>query len=627
MRFLTTVLLVGTTGFCLPKLQAQLPSKTIVNVKTSPFAVLKKSLLQKALTTVPAQVRTVSLVSAPAQVVDVSNVAKYPQANKRDFFPVNINPNCNVLPVNFTLSQQELGLLFPARNFKDAIFPGAVYRFSTIKEQSPTPYTRFTSRNPMDLTTDIFDARVTNNDPITISRFDIGTLSTQWKNLLTRYINGATPGDVSTEVILVESNAQMNATLSTGSTVDVGVKISAPIPNVPVTVDASNNVSVSNTSTVSSSSENKKNTVILKFKQVFYSARMSYKAGAQMDIFHGVDKSALEDDLVYVYSVDYGQMFYVVITSEFNKESLFNAVMSKVSTNTELGASPTGLPVKGSVSVGTTNQSSSETNTVFSSGKTTIKAFQYGGEPINLGTTIDEVLANLKTKINTRFNGTNLGAPIAYTLNFVKDHTPAWINTNISYATANCGIDLASRRYDVTLHLEKMQAPKVVDTDNNEDLFGSLHLNKFEVKGVEKMGFTRFWSKSGFNYDEFDVANQSGITKAYESTPTNIRVSKLLASNLTNADAKSSKIYVSGYLRDKEVLGDKEYVCQECNGAPRVISLANTSYASQIDALLPGQTIKLQMGNDRLFELNFFENGDQNSSHVKVYWSIEITAK
>ncbi|WP_281636972.1 hypothetical protein [Flavobacterium marginilacus] len=68
-----------------------------------------------------------------------------------------------------------------------------------------------------------------------------------------------------------------------------------------------------------------------------------------------------------------------------------------------------------------------------------------------------------------------------------------------------------------------------------------------------------------------------------------------------------------------------KYVCKECNGAPREINLS--AYASQINALLPNETIKLKIGDDSFFELNFFENGDKNSSHIKTYWSIEVTAK
>jgi hypothetical protein len=619
--------LLSSLGLVLPAaLFGQLtPTIQRQTLQLSPYQQSKLRQLQSARAFRPAQTATIPLVSNPTEVVDVSNVAKYPQASKQPFTPAIVNASCNALPVNYKSSQQVMGLFFPARNFRDAIFPGAVYRFGGIKDQSPVPYTRFTNRNAMDLSTDIFDPRVSNNEPTRISRFDFGTVDSHWKNLLSRYIGGATPADVVTEVILVESNSQMNSVLGTASQVDVGVKLSAPIPKVPVTVDASNKVTVTNTSSLSQSSESQRNTVILRFRQVFYSARMSYRAGNEIDVFPGVDKAQLEDDLVYVYSVDYGQMFYVVISAEFDKETMFNAVMSKVSTQTSLGATAIGMPIKGSVTVGTSNQTSSQFNSVFSSSSLRIQSFQYGGQPIPLGTSMDEVLANLRSKINTRFDASNLGAPIGYTLNFVRDHSPAWVNTNISYATANCGTNLASRRYDVHLTLEKFTAPKVVDTDNNEDLFGRLYLDKFLVNGQVRVPTTNFWNKNGLNYDEFPPSDNSGITKVFEGLEKPIRIKRSLGSGLTNADVKSGEIFVGGFMRDKEVLGDRRYVCSECDGTPRQIKIS--SYATQIDQLEPGQTAKLKIGADQFFELNFYEDGKRDGPHVKTFWSIEITVR
>jgi hypothetical protein len=46
----------------------------------------------------------------------------------------------------------------------------------------------------------------------------------------------------------------------------------------------------------------------------------------------------------------------------------------------------------------------------------------------------------------------------------------------------------------------------------------------------------------------------------------------------------------------------------------------------QIDELEPGQKKTLRIGNDEFFEMNFYENNDPNSSHVKFMWSIEVKA-
>ena len=593
-----------------------------VSPKNQKYLAFKKKQLNNFKLAKPLINKSISLSNNSTEVVDLSNFAKFPEEKKQVFSPKLINGNCNALPVNYKSSQQEIGLFFPPTGYSQSIYPGAVYRFSTLKNLAPTPYTRFTKRSAMNLNTDIFDPNIIeSNSSETISQFDYGTISNKWKNMLAKYINGITPANVVTEISLIESSKQLNSLLNTASSVDVGAKLQVPLPNIPVSVSASNTVSVQNTTTQNNSSTLEKNSVIIKIKQVFYSSSISYIDSDDISVFPGVNPAELEEDLVYIKSVDYGQEFYIVVTSDYSKESILNAVMDKVSTKSELGASVTGIPVSGSVSVGTSNETNSSTESILSSGSTTVKTFQYGGAPIDLGQRLEDVLNSLKSKLDLKFSKTNIGAPLSYTLCFVKDHTPVWINTDLSYATTNCGISLANRLYEVKLILEKLNAKKVVDNDNTEDLYGNLKLNSFKTNGVTKITNYTFWERKGETYD---TNSAKGVTFAYNGTDTKINSSKILLSNCTNGDLLASSIFVEGLLYDKDLMNPK-YVCKECNGGPREINLS--AYANQINALLPNETKKLKIGDDSFFELNFFENGDKNSSHIKTYWSIEVTAK
>lgn len=601
--------------------KAQIAIKPIVqsskNLSTTNFAKIKAVQLATLKKIKPTFIKQIPISSKPTETIELSNQALYNEPEKTSYPQLMVNANCNVLPINYKTSQQEIGLFFPPTSLVDKLFPGAVYQFEGLKTQSPKIYTRFYDRNVMNLTTNIFDPSVTNNAPLPISTFDKGTIDGIWKDVLSKYIGGATPADVITEVIMVESNEQMKTDLNTIGNITVGTTLKVPIPNIPVTVDASNKVSVTNTNTVSSSSENKKNSIIFRFKQVFYSASVTPIAAPNQDIFKNVDKSLLENDLVYVSSIDYGQMFYVVVTSEFSKEAMFKAVMDKLTTQSSLGVQAAGLPVGGSVSVGTSNQTSNETNSILSSSNCTIQTYQYGGEPADLGTNIDEVMAALKNKIKRKFSATNLGAPLSYTLNFVADHSPAWINTNTSYATALCGINLEDRRYDVKVKLVKATAKKVDEGplgDASEDLFGNMFA-KFKSGSIVK-DEQGIWEKDGANYENNSATSNTGVSQVTTAVPATFNIEKTMATNITNQQLLAAEISLGGKVKDKDVV-NAEYACVECNSAPLKINMNN--FANQINNLGQGQSVVVASPT-----LNYFEGGDDKKSNVIFHWEIIV---
>lgn len=175
-----------------------------------------------------------------------------------------------------------------------------------------------------------------------------------------------------------------------------------------------------------------------------------------------------------------------------------------------------------------------------------------------------------------------------------------------------------NRKYDVKLKLVKLTAPKVIDTDVDEDLFGSLRLEIYESEyGRINLGHT-FWTRSGRTYDPEDV------TKARQDGYTQIGVEEVIETGISNTSLGGSILTVEGTLKDKEIISNIDYTCRDCTDGTRDIVIGR--YMDQIDDLEPGEKTTLRIGNDEFFEMNFYENNDPNSSHVKVLWSIEVKA-
>ena len=176
-----------------------------------------------------------------------------------------------------------------------------------------------------------------------------------------------------------------------------------------------------------------------------------------------------------------------------------------------------------------------------------------------------------------------------------------------------------NRKYEIKINLVKVTAPKVIDTDADEDLFGSLSVEKYTSEYNDLiLGSLSMWSRTGRSYDPKDV------TKARQDGFTNIGSQETLRSSISNTSLSASVITVEGVLKDKEIISDIKYTCRDCTAGAREISIAR--YMDQIDELEPGQKKTLRIGNDEFFEMNFYENNDPNSSHVKFMWSIEVKA-
>jgi len=599
---------------CFAKLHAQ----------PSPLLQQKKITTAKLTAFKPISLVTLPVSSAAATTVTVSSSPQFTVSSssdpKKTFNSTLVNTNCNALPVSYKVSLDRVGVIFPPTNYVAKIFPGAVYTFNEIKNMSFSQYTGHTARNPMDLSTTIFstsNAQVTNE----IRSFDFATLNSTWVNLLRQNITGSTPGNISSEIILAESKSQLNADLNTMSQVDVGVKLGFPLPEIPVTVRVGETVSVTNTSSISTSAENQKNTVILKFNQVFYSSIISPKQ-SNLDIFTGTANSSLPNDLMYVSSVDYGQVYYIVFTSTYSKETLLRAISQKVSTRTDLGVSVEGFPITADVSVGTSNLTTSQVNSILSSASTSVRVLQFGGQPVtvNMGTTVDAVLNNL-SQIKTQFSATNLGAPIAYTLNFCKDHALAYINYNLNYATANCGFTFKGK-YDVELELDHIAVSNCRDLDGSEDLYGYASFTYLKALNKTVGEDKTFWSMSENNSNNNPFRNG---TRAVDEK-------KQLITGLTLDELKNLILYIGGDIKDDEsILASREFKCSNCQefsgnfGKRKIFFADEAPTLASIDKLVPNGTYQsLTFGEDKLLTLTFYESGNSNDGIVKFNWKVNV---
>jgi len=563
------------------------------------------------------ELRNFTYQSQPAEITGISNSRKFDGDSKVPFpyTKVTSYPDCRLVPIKMKTSVEDFGLFFPARTFKEGIFPGAVYPFLSLRNQSPTAYTRFTNRNQMDLTIKIFDDRaVTGNGPATIATFDAGTLSRQFPTAIAKYSGGANALPATTEIFTVESNKQMNAMLHTGAQIDFATRINIPIPDIAM------NISQFGVSPVTAIIPRKmmRNTVLLCFRQVYYTASLAVKSGKQ-DLFPDVNNSQLEPDLVYVQGVDYGQVFYVTVSSEYSKAMLYGAVRNKTGAYTALGLLPSSFPDNGTL---LTRQeltlSEGETNRLLNDPSTSIACFQYDGQAVSMGTTIDEVLTNLAAKVKKRFNSNTEAVPVSYSLNYAADHSPVWFNSEVCYAAADCGTrEFRELKYTVKMKLVKAEVVKAVEggaDDKCEELYGQMRVGKMVYSDYDAISISRksndfIWRKDGLPLD---------YVNACQGFPISMEAEKEVAKDLGFSAIEKGQFLLTQFLFDAEVLLPIKYDCKE--GVEEIMIKLN-AYLKQIESM-PGGSAPLSIP----IVYNFFEGGKVTGSHVKIYWELKIKA-
>ncbi len=488
--------------------------------------------------------------------VTITTTPSFPESKK---MPGEQKPvsGCMVTPLQYQMSTDVINTFFISSGKETNIYPGAIYKAVDVTSETFRPYHLEYTRSPMDLNTSIFTNNSTarNNMVINGNEFDYGTINNKWTTMLRNNIQGNTPGKLKHWRMVVESANQLKTDVVSTSQVDVSAKIGVEVPSIPVSVGVDNKTSVSNSSVSSSTVSNSKSTIVLKHEQIFYSASITPKAG-YADFFTSKPNSELEDDLVYIKSVDYGMIYYITITSSASKSDLFKAVTTAVSTQTGVSATfpVQGVPVNAEVGVGTsnTNMSSQQATNILNSSE--IKVYQWGGETMPLSGDINSILTQLEQR--TKFSATNLGAPISYTLGFVKDGANAWMNFDSRYASVNCPNNTAGYKYDVKVRLDHLKVNKI--TWGWDNIYGDVVLT-YGMAGNKE-------------YHEDKIIKHISKIEVHEGDKiSNVSNEVALFTGLTYEEVTNLKVYVKARLYD-----DREsdvFTCTMCDS-----KLANDYY-------------------------------------------------
>lgn len=550
---------------------------------------------------------------------------------KTEFTQQVIN-GCTITPILYQVSEHNIGIFFAEEGIKNDIYPGAIYKVNDIISENFSPYHLEYPRNEMDLTTNILAfensetvrrSNAVQSNKVVINVFDYGSITEKWNELLGRSINGNTPGRVKKYLQVVESSSQLKSDFKTTGTVNVSTKIGlAELPDIPVTVNIENKVSVANTEETRSELTNNKNTIVLKYEQIFYSASMTPKAGVP-DLFKNIANDQLDEDLVYVQSVDYGMIYYITVTSDKSKSHLYKAIQKNVQTSTGVsGTFPIeGVPVSAEVDVQTTvnDMSTSEAQNILNS--TEIKVYQWGGELINdMSGDLNSILTQLYER--RRFSSTNLGYPISYTLAYANNHGNAWINYDSKYASANCG-NVNNFKYDVLVTLKQLKCIKAVDWGfgSDDEIYGQVRISYWAVRNnsgnvLQSDGTNKyFWNKSNSQYQKFKTGDIHDFNKTFT-------ISGRSNNGFSYDELMGLEIWLKAIIKDDEGDNDITYDrCIECtaDNGNRVYYLKNSKTEID-DRFISGRYDSsegeiLDYGNDKYTRLTCYENRyDVNSA-------------
>ncbi len=444
--------------------------------------------------------------------------------------------------------------------------------------------------------------------PELITNWSPGSVTGKVMDYIENRLTGSSPAHAVMNWHIVTSTSQLKTKLNTFSNIDISQSINLPIPDLPISVSGDNSLSISNQSEARQESESGYNSMVLEFKQVFYTLVVS--PTLNQTIFKGENNNTLPDDLLYVSSVNYGQVFYLTIQSKYSKKVLYEAVKEKINAqasrgiNLEIPGFPIGFDI--GVNAGSSNQS--ERNQVFSSSDTKISVWQVGGkiERITSVNSIESAMDYLKG-IPTTFNKNTIGEPISFTLSFAKDHSDSYINYDMKYATTWCGNPTLGR-YDVALQLVDIEAVKVVEApgDNMEDLYGQVYIDRF-----------KFGSKNG----DFEK-NEKWLWKQSESKPESVGKSGVksgkrieIVKDISYEDLVNGVVVLDGQLYDWEPLHKPEYRCDceknpgNSNDIERRLLFNYQNTIESIGELKPGEEMAVVYGEDNIATMNFYENG------------------
>jgi hypothetical protein len=363
----------------------------------------------------------------------------------------------------------------------DRIFPGSFIDGNTVISDQLSTYIlpAGVTRKQFQVSADLLDLSVTGGSTVELigdnETISASTVKDGITNILRRNINASQSGKFAFELVDVTTREEVEAQLGIKNSVTIPQELTLMLTGIPV------GVSQTDQATVATRALTEKNRLIVKIYSAFYDVIASTENQESKNFFTNPDDvSKISADALFVSSVTYGAVSFLLFESTATKDSLHAAVSRA-------------LEISALTATATQNIDLAATKTL-SSNVTTIKGFGIGLSvtgPINI--TNASGLINFMTTI-PKFSSSSPGAPIKYTLRYLKDDKAAAVVIGSNFTTNEC---FRLPLYEVSLN--SLAVTKVVDnilTGNNEDLYGTIEVRGYYLNGTTPVEVKDYLNRS-----------------------------------------------------------------------------------------------------------------------------------
>jgi|GEM_PF-4511029 len=501
----------------------------------------------------------------------------------------------------------------PLFSHGDIIYPGALFNAANLINNEIGYYSIPASyqRRPYRISANLFTLTGAPQNPTeTIGDnedYSLASYRNALSAILNRNANANPPVEAFIEYIHATTREEVAIKLGYNFSANIPAEISALIAGVPVGVNA--NLSVGTIA----SQVNEKSRIILKINYNYFSVNASPTDDDSKKFINPAPGTDIPANVVFVSSVLYGTTGYVYFESDKSISELQATIEETVGVAGPLN--------QGSASVSI----NAETRAKFASTVTKMVAFGRGlglapgtSMPVANLDNLLSLIGNLKT-----WGPNNHGSPIAYTMNFLNDGVQALVSYSTQFPNKVCTqTPLTDLLFDVDLELDHIVVSNVSDLDGTEDLYGQIDFTNLKAGGKTVTNNINFFSKSENNANSNNYRNGSApIDKRFN-----------LMKNLTFDELRNIELTIGGKLYDDEsILPSRVFKCNDCSSfsgdyGTRVLKFIEISTTqTSINTLTNnGNFQDLKFGDDKFFELNFYESNNKNDGWVKVRWKVWV---
>lgn len=421
--------------------------------------------------------------------------------------PVNTNTQSNVIcqtqSVTLTAGFNELNLLDPNAI---EIWPGRLINISSMDDGTYTSFTGFNSRNNIDVALlAVGSAQSSVIRTIPAASITQGNVVNAVNSMKNSFGNN----DFGSESWMFDS---YNFFSSNQFLLEAGAGVNATPINLEIRASAG------------FSTREKKNKIVLRF------LRRAFDVKVDSDLGNIINTDNISDDAGIIAGVSYGQFGIVEIESDSSLTDM-NAALDFA-----FNVDPT-VNVSG-------NLRTQLTATIASfSIKGIFKGVQGNSNIISIPSIND--LKNMLLG-NGDISATTPVVPVAFVVKSLKDGATMMLRSTMSYQKRECTVVPAAGETKLRIKFLALTAPKVVDWDDNEEIFGTIRI-KTNLPGLNE--YEDVWTKS-----------RTVFVKVFESTsgPQDPKATSLTGAadiyefTLANDKISSSKIFVNVKLKDDE---------------------------------------------------------------------------